>query len=313
MKSGPNSKLHLSTLATFWMLVLGLVYVMLDRAMRQLPTLLDAFGRIGGGRLGEQIPIEGPAEFAKLSSGFNDMSLLLAEMDGRNKRLHSQLDKMQEEERAALARDLHDDVGPLLFSVDVDATAIRQTAGSARAEDIAARAGDIQNAVAQVKEQVRAILWQLRPSILLDLGLANAVENLAAFWSARHPHVVFALDVPQTTWGAQTDMALYSIVRESLKNALHHGKPNRIGITMRPHADGKVEVRIVDDGGGLRAAAGGGFGIVSMRERAQLAGGQLEIANTDDGKGVEVIAILPASTHATAQPITVEPPAKLAS
>jgi two-component system sensor histidine kinase UhpB len=222
------------------------------------------------------------------------MSGLLAESQEKNRRLDEQLEAVQEEERASLARDLHDDVGPLLFSVDVDATTIRDIADKRGDAVVSERAASIQEAVAQVKEQVRSILWQLRPGVVLDLGLANAIENMLAPLRQRHTDVTFRLDMPKRSWRPQIDIALLAIVREAVLNALKHGKPTRIDIRIASDDGRTVEALIRNNGSSLgMESATGRLGVISMQERTHLLGGRLDVTNASDGHGVEVRVAIP--------------------
>lgn len=289
-------RLHFTTLAIFCGLTLALLSALIGYALAPLHTLLHAFERIGRAELGTTVPETGAAELARLTNGFNRMSAMLADIGERNRQLDRQLETVQEEERQSLARDLHDDVGPLLFSIDVDATTIRNKARALGEEDIAERAAAISNMVSEVKEQVRAILWQLRPGILLDLGLANALESLAAFWTQRHPDVQFVIEVADEARPPEVDGTTLSVVREAVSNALRHGRPKRVVITVAPIRDGIVRATITNDGGVLGAdPSRGGMGLVGMRERAELMGGSLRVADTHLGDGVLVEIQLPAS------------------
>jgi len=219
---------------------------------------------------------------------------LLAETQARNRKLDAQLEAVQEEERSSLARDLHDEVGPLLFSIDVDATTIKEQAGRKDDQKIAERAVSIQDAVAQVKEQVRSILWQLRPGLVLDLGLANALENMLAPLKARHPGVRFNLEVPKRSWPPQIDIALLAIVREAVLNGLKHGTPRTVSIRIGSGPGDTVEAVIANDGGILGTTSNtGSLGVVSMQERTRILGGRLTIVDSEDKRGVEVRVSIP--------------------
>ena len=287
-------RLHLTTILLFCLLTLGVLSLLLGYALAPLARFLQAFERTGRGEVGNQLPVSGPLELQSLASGFNRMSALLAESQDKNRKLDAQLEAVQEEERASLARDLHDDVGPLLFSIDVDATTIRALAEKRDEPKFAERAVSIQEAVGQVKEQVRSILWQLRPGLILDLGLANALENMLAPLKARHLGVEFTLDAPKRSWRPQIDIALLAIVREAVLNALKHGNPKHIAIRIGSPDGANVEAVIVNDGGTLATTANAGsLGVISMQERTKLLGGRLTIIDTSDKRGVEVRVSIP--------------------
>jgi two-component system, NarL family, sensor histidine kinase UhpB len=132
-----------------------------------------------------------------------------------------------------------------------------------------------------MQKDLKIILGRLRPTVLLDLGLAQAMDNLIDFWRGRHPKVVFDLKVVPDSFGELLDEGIHRIVRESLNNALRHGRPNEIDISIQLDADDTVAIEVVDDGGGLKPAnAGIGFGITGMQERAALLGGTISVQKT---------------------------------
>ncbi|MBY0225162.1 MAG: HAMP domain-containing protein [Hyphomicrobium sp.] len=287
-------RLHLTTILLFCLLTLAILSALLGYALSPFARFLEAFERTGHGAVGEQLPVSGPLELQSLATGFNRMSALLADTQEKNRKLDAQLEAVQEEERASLARDLHDEVGPLLFSIDVDATTIRDLAEKKSEPKFTERALSIQDAVSQVKEQVRSILWQLRPGLVLDLGLANALENMLAPLKARHPHVQFTLDAPRKTSQPQIDIALLAIVREAVLNALKHGKPKHIAIRIGPLTGETIEAVVSNDGGARTTALNAGsLGVISMQERTKLLGGHLSIVDNREKTGVEVRVSIP--------------------
>lgn len=287
-------RLHLTTILLFCLLTLAILSALLGYALSPFARFLEAFERTGKGAVGEQLPVSGPLELQSLATGFNRMSALLGETQEKNRKLDSQLEAVQEEERASLARDLHDEVGPLLFSIDVDATTIRDLAEKKSEPKFTERALSIQDAVSQVKEQVRSILWQLRPGLVLDLGLTNALENMLAPLKARHPRVQFTLDAPRKTWQPQIDIALLAIVREAVLNALKHGKPKHIAIRIGSPTGETIEAIVTNDGGARTTALhSGSLGVISMHERTKLLGGHLSIVDNLERTGVEVRVSIP--------------------
>jgi two-component system sensor histidine kinase UhpB len=281
------------------------------RALRPLGRLAEACARIAAGDYGAAVAPAGPAEVARLLAAFNRMAGRLAAAEAQARRLHQRLLTLQEAERADLARDLHDEVGPLLFAVNLHAASIDRLAGSGSTAGIAAQVQAIQDAVGRLQRQVRALLGQLRPAPpAAAQGLAPAVAALVAFWRSRHRDIVFttAITLPETALTPPAREAIYRVVQEALTNAVRHARPRRIDIAVTRSADGTIDVRIGDDGAGAAAspqaapmppAHGAGFGLAGMRERLAALGGTLTAARAAGG-GWTVLARLPAPQAACA-------------
>jgi two-component system sensor histidine kinase UhpB len=294
-----NIGLSLGVLLAFCTVVLGLVYWTLARGLRPLQALNLAFDSVGRGDYSSRVAETGARELALLAREFNQMVVRLSTMQLQNDRLNQMLANVRDEDRAELARELHDEIGPFLFSVGLDISAIHRTLN--RDEDISAqlapRLEAIRASVAHMQKHLKLILGRLRSAVLLDLGLAQAMDNLIDFWRERHPDVVFDLKMTPESFGERLDEGIYRIVRESLNNALRHGKPNEIDIKIQLVKEDEVAIDVVDDGGGMKPAnAAVGFGIRGMQERAAMLGGTVSVQNRNDGKGVAVSARL--SRHA---------------
>ena len=293
--------LKLAILMLFCAALLGLVYATLGRALEPVTSVSEAFERLGSGDYRTRVPVRGPAELSKLCAGFNDMAERLGRMERQNQQLNDQLAMVQEEERADLARDLHDEVSPYLFSVEVDAAQIRQYADAATAPTIAARADAIRDAAAHMMKHVRSILGRLRTGPQMELGLEHAIEALASSWRVRNPAVTIHTLVEDTGFDQHLDNVIHGIVREALNNALKHGHPTEIDVSVTRRENGDVITRIRDNGRGLRPdwSSGDGFGLVAMRERVSALRGTFAIENRTDGAGVEVAVCLPAKKGTT--------------
>lgn len=285
----------LTILAVLIGLVCLAVYYILGHALRPLETLARSLAPVSSAGEIPRIPEEGPMEFVKVYNGFNRMAERLARTEEKNRRLNEQLATVQEEERADLARDLHDEIGPFLFSVDVDAASISRFLEDGRHDEIAARVGTIRDSVGHMQRHVKDLLGRLRAAALLDVGLVDAIDNLTSFWKQRYPGVAFHLDVPDRSFGREVDLTLFRIVQESLSNAMRHGQPQRVEILIRATGNG-LAVEVIDDGRGLPEApqrGRKGFGIAGMRERVASLGGRLEVAGCAGRSGVAVSAWLP--------------------
>jgi two-component system, NarL family, sensor histidine kinase UhpB len=300
-----DTGLALAVLATFCMLVLGVVYWTLAKGLRPLQDLSAAFARVGRGDYGSSVPESGPVEVARIGREFNQMVEHLSTMSRQNSRLSEQLRNVQEEERAGLARELHDEIGPFLFAVGLDVSSIHQIAKTDRSLQLALapRLEAIRDAVAHMQKHLKVILGRLRPITLFDLGLPHAIDNIVDFWRARYPNVTFDVRVCRVTLGERLEDGVYQIVRESLSNALRHGYPSRVGIEIELADGDTIAISVIDDGGGMPPAGSAiGFGITGMQERAALLGGTLSVCDRVDAKGVVVSARLPLDRPAEGDP-----------
>jgi two-component system sensor histidine kinase UhpB len=274
----------------------GLVFLLIGQALRPLSQLAASFGLIGSGHYQIRVDEGGASEIASIGRAFNQMAGQLAGMRDRNRLLEEQLLKLQDEERADLARDLHDDIGPYLFAVNVDAQVIGQLAADGRAQEIAPQVKAIQTGVAHMQARVRDILTRLRPTLAVELGLGPALRDLVDFWRARCPEIAFTMDVRIEEDRLSLDVreAAYRVVQESLSNAVRHGQPSRIEVVLEPVGEAQFGVRVSDDGRGRKGEPRRepGFGILGMQERVAQAGGSLAIEQ-GSARGWTVTAELP--------------------
>jgi two-component system sensor histidine kinase UhpB len=272
-----------------------LVSLVVGRALRPLNRLSAALASVGSGEYAARVEPTGPPEVVRLAQGFNAMVERLDAARARNLRLNEQLLTLQEEERTDLARDLHDEIGPFLFAVNLDAASIERAAMSARLPEVSERAHTIREAVEHMQSHVRAMLHRLRPASPVEAGLAPALDKLIVFWRARQPKIDFRLDVAvdENRLGDPTMAAIYRLVQEGLNNAVRHGSPRRIEIVVGTVETGEVTVRVADNGTGLAASKTPGLGFTGMRERVEGLGGTLAVGADHDGKGLIVSARLP--------------------
>jgi two-component system sensor histidine kinase UhpB len=274
--------------ATMAVVSLAVAYAL--RFFRRFQTgLLE----VSHGGYGARLDANGPPEFAGLARGFNHMAARLETFSQSNRRLQQQIQNVQEEERAGIARDLHDEVGPYLFAIQVDATAVAKSPHP----ETGALGNEIREAALHVQRHVKEILRQLRPVSSLDFGLEAAIDDLVAFWSRRHSAIRFEREIAGTADLDRSGQdAVYRVVQESISNAVRHGQPNLIRITVLDGGD-QIEVCVEDDGGGIRPEAPGGMslghiGLAGMEERLRALHGRLTVEETR-AHGVRICAFLP--------------------
>lgn len=300
----------ITVLAGFALLSAGPLCAIVGRALRPIETLSAAFQQIAKGNYYGKVPEDGPPELTRLANGFNLMTQQLATVATQNHRLNERLLTLQAEERAELARDLHDEIGPLLFAVDMTAATIQRIAGGDRSDDITTHVSAIHDAVGRMQRHVRVILERLRP--LHAIGLATAIERLAAFWRSRRPDISFAVtvSVEEDRIGDDLKETIYRIVQEGVSNAIRHGKPTRVEIAIAHAAADEINVVVKDDGigmamDGMSHRDPSQLGLIGMRERVMAMAGSLSIQPGGDGRGLALVARLPRADMLQSQNISV--------
>jgi signal transduction histidine kinase len=193
----------------------------------------------------------------------------------------------REEERRRLRRDLHDELGPTLAALALEIESARDRVEGEPAEVLDRAAGRAREGV----DDVRRIVYELRPPTLDDLGLPGALRERAAQLAS--DSLAIDVDVPADVGplSAAVEAAVYRIASEALANAARHSGARRAQVTLAV-AGGALELRVVDDGAGIDPDATPGVGLGSMRERAEELGGTLAVGERAGG-GSEIRARLP--------------------
>ena len=282
---------------------LALVWLVVRGALSPLRELSKGFAEIGRGDYRGRVRERGPVEILRLEQSFNEMTGRLGEMGRRNSTLEQQLLTLQDEERAELARDLHDDIGPHLFAVSLDAQLIAQLLASGRSEAIPDQVEAIQSTVGHVQREVRGMVARLRPARVTELGLDRAIQDLVRFWRSRRPEVAFDVQLSGTEAGFSDGLkdTAFRVVQEAVSNAVRHAEPTRIEIAIQGARDAlTIEVR--NDGASPGQGGPTGFGLVGMGERVRALGGRLTIRPALAKAGTwGVSALLPTSRDALDQ------------
>ncbi|MFN8644760.1 MAG: PAS domain-containing protein [Candidatus Binatia bacterium] len=201
-------------------------------------------------------------------------------------------------ERAALARELHDEFGQLLTAAKLSASWLKAHAPSApgaATETFREKATNLCDVLDTALHGVRLVASQLRPPALDQLGLARAIEGLAA-QVERHAgfecHVAIDEATRAAVFGPAEGAAIYRIAQELLTNAARHAEARHVRVVLATGVD-RLSIEVQDDGRGFDpAAVAGGWGLKGLRERAELLDGDLAIDSRRDG-GTTVRVTLP--------------------
>ena len=207
---------------------------------------------------------------------------------GQMKRLSDSILAGQEKERAAVSRELHDELGQLLTALRLDTAWLRERMKESDPE-ASGRASSACDLIDKAIDDVRGMATRLRPGALDDLGLVDALDwYVNEFEKRSKVSCVFRhYDVPKV--GDRIATAAYRIAQEALTNVARHSSASSVDISIRAEG-GVLTLSVEDDGRGfdLRALEESrGLGVVGMRERAELAGGTLTIRSRP-GRGTQV-------------------------
>jgi signal transduction histidine kinase len=199
-----------------------------------------------------------------------------------------------EEERRRLRRDLHDGLGPALAGLSLKVDTVRNQLGDGIPEASQQALLGLRGGIQSTVEDVRRIVEGLRPPALDELGLVEALGELALRLGAdANLKVEVEVRQPLAELPAAVEVACYRIVSEALTNVIRHSRATRAVVTLRCE-DGWMRVEVMDDGRGLDEHRRHGVGLGSMLERAREIGGDLTVAATQP-RGTAVVARLPAS------------------
>jgi two-component system sensor histidine kinase UhpB len=264
---------------------LALIYWVIGRALAPIVDLSRGLAAIGASGYRERVREEGPRELHSLQRGFNAMAERLAEIDARNRALEAQLLTIQDEERAEIARDLHDEIGPHLFAVALDAGMIERCLDEGDTQLVRDQVQSITSAVNYMQRQVRDLIARLRPTRAAELGLEAAINDLVIFWQARQPEVEFLVDLDEADARVPEPLrdVIYRVAQESVANALRHAETTRLAIKVGRKGE-EITVSVANRGTSKPTTAEfPGLGLASMRERVHAASGQLEIDRGSQG------------------------------
>jgi PAS domain S-box-containing protein len=212
--------------------------------------------------------------------------------------LGARLQKVREEERTRVAREIHDQLRQALTAIKMDLAALTRELPADRPQP-SVRIDRLLKLVDETIQSVRRIATELRPGILDDLGLVAAVEWAAEEFQAR-TGTTCRVRLPESDIAMDPDRAtaLFRIFQETLTNVARHANATEVDVTLaRSNGDLSLEVR--DNGKGIADAKlieGHSLGILGMRERALLLGGEFTISATP-GTGTTVKVLIPVAGH----------------
>ncbi len=219
-------------------------------------------------------------------------------MGEARRHLLQQLDTAQEDERRRISRELHDQMGQHLAAIVLLVNSLKdfpqlETATNSRFEQL-------EEVAQQISREVDTLAWELRPTVLDDVGLDAALANHLEKWSKRSGVSVdfHSTGLADRRLPPQIETAIYRLAQEALTNIIKHAQATNVGVILE-RRDGQVSVIIDDDGCGFAVesllttpAEGRRMGILGMQERTTLVGGTLNIESSP-GAGTTIFVRIP--------------------
>ncbi len=303
----PGAAVRWAITATGAVLLLGVLgaYVLARSFTQPLRHLLSLTEEFATGDLSRRAGFVCQDEIGMLGAAIDRMAErlqgLLEELQRKEvarKRLIDKLITAQEEERKRVARELHDEIGQRFTSLAVGLRALETMDD---VEGVRRCAAELRALAAAAVEDVKHLSAWLRPSVLDDMGLGPALERFVRQFTAKFGlGVELRLEWLECRLPPEVETALYRIVQEAVTNAGRHARAQRVHVLVR-REDGMAVVAVRDDGIGFDpqrvcdsryASAECCLGLMGMRERARMLGGDVSI-DSKKGEGTTVRAWIP--------------------
>ncbi|SFK18569.1 two-component system, NarL family, sensor histidine kinase UhpB [Methylocapsa palsarum] len=295
----------------------AVLYVMFGR-------ILEPLTRVSAGLLTlEQrrykIGIEQPdvRELAEIVNRFNGLAKSLHAAHRSNADLNRRLIEVQDEERRAIALELHDEFGPCLFGLKTNARSLAGACAKIGAlspgasEDSSKTLAEVEecsSVIVEIADRMqltnRHLLNSLRPMALGHAPLEDVLADLAASFGRLYPAVSISLDAAglEATYGDRIDLTIYRCIQESLTNAIRHAGASKIAVILHEetgranesHAHGsrRLALEVRDSGKGMASDIRPGFGLSGMKGRVQALGGEWRL-DASQAKGARILVTFP--------------------
>ena len=286
--------------------ILGLVLLLVRQSLEPFEGLRRGLSDLEAGRSNVRIEQRGATEFRAISGALNSLAETLDRVKTENRSLVDRLIRVQDNERKEIARDLHDEAGPCLFSIRAGVVALSELTADPTpdVDKIRQTCGNVNRASEVLQNLFRALLGRLAPRGLTEFGLRELLKGLINSWQVSRSGVTLTLACPHdlSILDEPTALTAFRIVQESLTNIFRHANATsaqvrvEFGSLSSRDQDSEcapaVLIEIEDNGVGIPDHPSLGLGLLGMKERVQALGGTISIGRRDGG-GARVAASLP--------------------
>ncbi len=293
--SSVSDMLQLS--AALLVIMCGLVYVVVDRALRPTEQILNGLTRLEHGDLSTRLSQYQLRELDRISYGFNSLAEKLEVTTQERSEFARRLVDAQETERTNIARDLHDDVAQQLAAISSLASVLQASLKEDESH-LETSAQDLAASARKAMRSLRDTMTSLRAAEIDEVGLTASLEGLVSDHNRKAGgNIKFEFRREDEIGGLGPDAAghVYRIVQEGLNNASRHSGASRVSVRLRKGREPAgqatlgelIELDIEDNGNGwsppIAADKDGRLGLIGMRERVSALGGELVIRNSSLG------------------------------
>jgi len=269
--------------STLMLLAALSAYFTTGSAIRPLKELQAGLTRLRTGHYDTAITAGGPPEIRRSCEAANQLARTLRQLSHDNRDLLRRLVSVQDDERRELARELHDELGPLLFAIRANTTALAETATGGLAEPGSPAQGILEAAEA-MQHANRRILEGLSPLYVQELGLEQSIRTLLRNAQAQSPDVKLAshVDPGLNDIDGLLSQTTYRVIQEGVTNVLRHAQASELNVSATI-AGKDIVIEISDDGVGFGPEETFGRGLTGMSERVRALNGSFELVR-DQGR-----------------------------
>lgn len=274
--------LALTSLVAVLMVLTGTIaYLIAGSALRPLENLGAGLTRIRRGDYTTPIPVAGPPEIRQGCEEANALAATLAQLSQDNRDLLHRLVSLQDNERRDLARELHDELGPLLFSIRAGTIALSEA--SPQMGHFGNSVHELMRSVEALQQTNRRILDRLRPLYIEELGLEASVQTLLRNFRRQAPQIDLTATIDPALNGIDGPLAqtVYRVIQEALTNVLRHAAAREAHVEAAISGDA-LTVEVSDDGAGFPADNVFGRGLTGMHERVRALSVSLSLLRADE-------------------------------
>jgi len=309
--AAPNRFMNWLVMAGILLTAIGsfLAWLLSRNLTRPLKDLTAASSALAEGDYTAIVPVERTDEMGKLARAFNAMSGKIrqahdsleqqvaetGQMNEQLRDLSAYLQNIREEERMHIAREMHDELGQLLTGFKMDVISVKRKLEQSADPQILKRLETMEATSDEAIKFVRKLSSELRPSLLDDMGLIAALEWHSQEFEKRYSiRTVFQSEMTDISVSALIGTGVFRIFQESLTNIARHSNAHQVKASLELH-NNLLKLTITDDGKGFEPdEQSKTLGLLGMKERAIMIGGELDIYSIP-GRGTTITVTIPAT------------------